>query len=63
MGIQLIDWDKGGRKLHDKEEQWNYKLGMLIPHGLVTFLTIIWQGCCWPEIPASFLKLFLGDPH
>ena len=34
MSVQLIDWVKGERELHDKEGQWIYKLGTLLPHGL-----------------------------
>ena len=34
MSIQLIDWVKGERELRDKEGQWIYKLGTLLPHGL-----------------------------
>ena len=34
MSVQLIDWVKGERELRDKEGQWIYKLGTLLPHGL-----------------------------
>ena len=34
MSIQLIDWVKGEREVRDKEGQWIYKLGTLLPHGL-----------------------------
>ena len=34
MSVQLIDWVKGERELRDKEGQWTYKLGTLLPHGL-----------------------------
>ena len=34
MTVQLIDWVKGERELRDKEGQWIYKLGTLLPHGL-----------------------------
>ena len=34
MSVQLIDRVKGERELRDKEGQWIYKLGTLLPYGL-----------------------------
>ena len=34
IGIQLIDWVKGESELRNKEGQWIYNLGTLLPHGL-----------------------------
>ena len=34
MRVQIIDWVKGEKELREKEGQWIYKLGTIVPNGL-----------------------------